>query len=161
MSPPKALLFIDGVWRNSSSQEEYPVHNPASGEIVTVSSSASSQDCKEAIDAAARAFPAWESTPPSVRRKILLKAANLLESDSYRQRMVASSCEETAATVAWSNIISFSSVNGMREAASLATRIRGETLQSEQPGVTFIVQRRAIGVVSFIKIFNDNVLKLL
>ena len=37
----------------------------------------------------------------------------------------------------------------MREAAVLATQLRGETVQSEIPGTTFLVQRRAIGVVSY------------
>ncbi|KZT41562.1 aldehyde dehydrogenase [Sistotremastrum suecicum HHB10207 ss-3] len=154
MSPGKAGLFIDGAWRNASNQEEYPVYSPASGDLVTLSASASADDCQEAIDAAARALPAWEATPPSARRKILLKATDLLDTESYRKRMVASACEETAATVTWASINASSAVNGLREASSLATRIRGETLQSEHPGVTFIVQRRAIGVILAISPWN-------
>ena len=50
--------------------------NPITGEVATRASAAQIADAKRAADAAAAAFPAWSSTGPTLRRKILLKAAD-------------------------------------------------------------------------------------
>jgi vanillin dehydrogenase len=49
------------------------------------------QDVAAAVDAAQAAFRAWAATPPSARRALLMKAADLLESrlTEFTDAMVA------------------------------------------------------------------------
>jgi len=152
---PQAKLLIDGIWKGSSEKSNiYTVLHPQSLEAVCTAVSASSYDVQEAVAAASRAFPLWESTAPSQRREILLKAADLLETPAYIARIKEWTCKETGALDIWGHLNGNGVGRIMREAASLATRIRGETLNSESPEVTFMVQRRAIGVVLAISPWN-------
>lgn len=52
-------------------------HDPVTGEIATVAAAASVVDALKAVDAAAKAFPAWAALGPTERRKLLNKAADL------------------------------------------------------------------------------------
>ena len=146
--PAQAKLFINGEWKDGSTALTYEVLHPQSKKVIVIATSASSEDCNQAVDAAAKAFPIWEATPPSVRRKILLKAADLLESDTYKKRTMEYTCAETGALPFWAAVNAFGAPTVFKEAAVLASQIRGETINSETPGATFIVHRRAIGVVN-------------
>lgn len=123
------------------------VCHPQTREVVCTAVSASSSNVQEAIKAASRAFPLWEATPPSERRQILNNAADILDKPEYKQRIKEWTCKETGAIELWGHLNTLAA-RTLREIASLATHIRGETVNSETPGVTFMVQRRAIGVVS-------------
>jgi acyl-CoA reductase-like NAD-dependent aldehyde dehydrogenase len=148
---PQAKLLIDGVWKGSAeASNTYKVYHSQSLEAVCTAVSASSKDVQEAIASASRAFPLWEATPPSVRRQILIKAADLLDTPTYKARIKEWVCKETAALDVAGNFNAAGAVRNMREAASLASHVRGETVNSETPGVTFMATRRAIGVVSIL-----------
>ena len=67
-------LFIGGEWRPSSTGARFDVHNPATGEVLTTVASASAEDGRAAMDAAADAQEAWARTPAR-RRSDLLRAA--------------------------------------------------------------------------------------
>lgn len=73
-------LYIDG--KDITSSSTFPVVSPSTGETVWNASSASTKDALAAVDAAQKAFPAWNKTKPIYRRNILFKAAELLEQRS-------------------------------------------------------------------------------
>ena len=45
-------LLIGGAWREGSSRQRIPVHNPANGEVITTIADATLEDCMAAVDAA-------------------------------------------------------------------------------------------------------------
>jgi acyl-CoA reductase-like NAD-dependent aldehyde dehydrogenase len=94
MSPHHVQLFINGQKRLSSSGETFETYNPGTKQHTGHVESASSADVQEAIQAASAAFPAWERVFPSERRKILNKAADLLESEKYVKRLIESVAQE-------------------------------------------------------------------
>ncbi len=99
---PLTKLFINGEYRpSSSSPPTFEVLNPFSHHVVGLCSTASSQDCRDAIEAAHNAFASWENTTPWQRRDILLKAADLIATEKYKQLLITSQREETAATDGW------------------------------------------------------------
>ena len=105
-------------------------------------------DAQDAVEAAQKAFLTWEHTAPTVKRAILLKAADLLESEKYQAKIYQTVNEETAGDDMWGFINVRGSVGALREAAVLATTIKGESFPSSSiPGGTCIVQRRAYGVM--------------
>jgi len=99
---PFIPLYIDGQWRPSSKNETFEVHNPQSNKVVGISASASSQDCKDAVEAAARAFTTWEHVSLPQRRDIFIKAADILR-DKYRDNVLAAVADEIAA-LSWAHI---------------------------------------------------------
>ncbi|OBZ74151.1 Vanillin dehydrogenase [Grifola frondosa] len=131
-------LHINGHLCPASTEATFEVRNPYSNKLVGLAAAASSQDCKDAIDAAARAFRTWENSPLIARRDVFLKAADLLESEKYRERAKVALQEETATT---------DEMNGHPT--------EGETFPSMLEGGYVVAQRRAIGVVLAIAPWNS------
>jgi acyl-CoA reductase-like NAD-dependent aldehyde dehydrogenase len=94
---------------------------------------------------AASAFPTWSGTPPSQRRAVLNRAADMLLSRT--DELVRLIWEETGGTRAWSELNCRLGATNLREAASLATHVSGETAPSERPGSISMVVRQPCGVV--------------
>ena len=60
-------LFIGGEWRSAEGGKTLKVYDPATGGVIREIASASANDAKAAMDAAADAFPAWAATPARER----------------------------------------------------------------------------------------------
>ncbi|KAI0927689.1 hypothetical protein AcV5_008162 [Taiwanofungus camphoratus] len=154
MSVPFTSLFIDGQHRPASTAASYEVRNPYTHAIVGHAAAASSQDCKDAIEAAQRAFVTWEHTPVSAKRDVFLKAADLLGTEKYREKVKTAMQEETAAIdsfVAFNFVVT---TNNLRTTAGLATQLKGETFPSGVSGGQVVAQRRAMGVIYAIAPWN-------
>ncbi|KAI0628648.1 aldehyde dehydrogenase [Trametes polyzona] len=154
MSLPATRLFIDGEWRPSSTGATYEVCNPNTGQVVGTAASASAGDCASAVEAAARAFPAWEQYPLPMRRDILLRAADVLASDEYRARVMDAVKEETSATDETVVFNHAAPVNELRAFAGAVAELKGETFVSGMSGGQVFVQRRGMGVVLSIAPWN-------
>ncbi len=70
-------LIIDGR-RVDGRAGRLVSENPATLEPAGEAHLASPEQCREALAAAGRAFPAWRDTPRAVRRRILLQAGRIL-----------------------------------------------------------------------------------
>ncbi|KAF9476799.1 aldehyde dehydrogenase [Pholiota conissans] len=148
-------LYINGNYVPSSSGETFEVLNPFSGQVVGKAASASSADGKAAVDAAAKAFKTWEYSSHNDRRDVLLRAANLLESEKYRNKIVQCMAEEVAAPLYWSMFNVMGSANLLRTQAGVVERLKGEIFPSGTvPGAQVISQRRAMGVIFCIAPWN-------
>lgn len=142
---PFTNLIIGADIRPASSGKSFEVRNPYSAEIVGYAASATSEDCRQAIESCGKAFPQWEQTPPSQRREILLKAAELLKTERYLNRLLAATREETAAP---EHVLKFTAMGVGRFleiAAAMADELGDETVPF--PGGYTVFHRRAIGVV--------------
>src|SRR5579875_3137831 len=71
--------FIDGVW-TAPHADTFEVRNPANGDLVGRVSKATRQDAEAAVEAAARAFPAWHALGGKARAEMLRKVALVFES---------------------------------------------------------------------------------
>lgn len=139
------LLFIGGKYVRSSDGGTFPVTNPMTGQKLYDCASATVDDYTRAIEAANDAFQAWSRTGPSVRRLVLLKAADILGTylDKDAPELLSN---EVSATRAWVGVNILSTVNVLREVAGLATHIKGEIVPADRPGTTILVERQAVGV---------------
>jgi succinate-semialdehyde dehydrogenase/glutarate-semialdehyde dehydrogenase len=77
-------LWIGGKWRKSSDNERFDVTDPATERSVASVASASVDDAKAAVDAAAGAFEGWAAKKPRERGEILRKAFELIMRDQER-----------------------------------------------------------------------------
>ena len=77
-------LWIGGKWRPASDKQRFDVIDPATENKIASVASASVEDAKAAVDAAAAAQPAWAEKKPRERGEILRKAFDLIMRDAER-----------------------------------------------------------------------------
>jgi len=71
--------FIGGRWVKSHATDFFDVHNPAVGQVIGRTPLSTAADVDAAVQAAARAFPAWRETPVNARAQVLFKYKAQLE----------------------------------------------------------------------------------
>src|SRR5690349_13463753 len=76
-SGPMRSLYIDGTWRDSSSDEALDVIDPATEQVIDRVPAGTTDDVDAAVEAAAAAFPAWAALSSGQRVTHLAKALEL------------------------------------------------------------------------------------
>src|SRR4030081_3496259 len=71
--------FIGGRWVKAQTPDFFDVHNPAVGDIIGRTPLSTAGDVDAAVQAAARAFPAWRDTPVNARAQVLYRFKQLCE----------------------------------------------------------------------------------
>ena len=76
----RGQAFIDGAYVDAQSGETFDCVNPANGQVLTAIASCEAADVDRAVAAARRAFDdgRWSDLPPVVRKKKLLRFAELI-----------------------------------------------------------------------------------
>ena len=69
--------YVNGAWVESSAHGVLEVDNPATGEIVGTVPRLGQAETRRAIDAAARAFPAWRKTTAKARAVVMLSLIHI------------------------------------------------------------------------------------
>jgi acyl-CoA reductase-like NAD-dependent aldehyde dehydrogenase len=151
-----AKLLINNEAVAASNNRTFERKNPVTGETATVAAAANSADARKAADAAAAAFPEWSKMGPGARRKILLKAADIMESkgDAFGQLVL----DETGSTRMWGGFNAHLAANMLREAGSMTTQIQGDIIPSDHPGLMAMGVRQPVGVVLGIAPWNAPVI---
>ncbi|WP_295807703.1 aldehyde dehydrogenase [uncultured Nitratireductor sp.] len=149
-------LLIGDDDRAASDSNTFERLNPVTGQMATRAAAATLEDARMACDAAARAFPDWAATTPGERRRILLSAADTLQSraDDFARSMA----DEIGATAGWAHFNVGLAAEMLREAASLTTQITGEIIPSNRPGSMAMAVRQPAGVVLSIAPWNAPVI---
>lgn len=71
-------FYIDGQWVSSKSNKTFNVYNPASESVMGTCPESTTDDVNAAIEAAAKAFPAWRSQSGRQRARILRRVFDLV-----------------------------------------------------------------------------------
>lgn len=152
MIAKKQKMFIGGKWVDSTSGESFDDLNPFTGEVYARVPAATREDASQAIAAAQAAFADWKASPPGMRRKIFLKAADIME--ERQDEMVKAIMEETGSTIG----IAMFQVNFVpelfRTAAAAAYEVKGEVIPADHKDSFFMAIRQPAGVVSCFVPFN-------
>jgi vanillin dehydrogenase len=146
------LLYINGEWTPAAGKSTYEKANPYTGKTASTVAAGKREDARRAIEAAAAAFPSWSTTPPAVRRKLLLKAADVL--DAHQARIARIAAEETGETFGWGIFNCIFAAGLLREAAAQAYGLIGEVIPSDLPDTVAMATRQAVGVVVGIAPWN-------
>ncbi|MBR9885745.1 MAG: aldehyde dehydrogenase [Oceanospirillales bacterium] len=149
-------LLINGENVASVNGATFTRKDPVTGEVATTSAAASLEDVKLAVSAAQAAFTRWSKTGPEERRRLLLKAADIMEAktDEFIQAMIT----ETGATIPWAGFNVMLSANVLREAASMTTQIGGEIIPSNKLGTVAMGVNKPKGVCLGIAPWNAPVI---
>ncbi len=145
-------LFIGGEWQDAASGETFEDRDPYTGDTVGRVPDGGADDARRAVEAAAGSFPAWSASPPAVRQRVFLRAAELVE--TRRDEIVDMLARETGATLGWGGFqVDF--VAGLfRHGAGAAYAPLGQILPSDLPGAFAMGIRRPVGVVGAIAPWN-------
>jgi acyl-CoA reductase-like NAD-dependent aldehyde dehydrogenase len=149
-------LLINGAEQAAEGGRTFDRINPFTQTVATTASAASLKDVQAAVDAASAAFPAWSKTGPGERRKILLKAADIMEAKAGEFSELVIS--ETGATGHWGGFNVMVAASMLREAASMTTQISGEVIPSNKPGSLSMGMRQAVGVCLGIAPWNAPII---
>ena len=145
-------MFIDGKWGEADGGAKFEVLNPADGSVIAEVPDGGAAEARRAIEAAARAFPAWSRTTAYRRAELLLKAhALMLE---RREELARTMTEEQGKPLrAARNEVQYGA-DFLIWFAEEAKRITGEILPSARPDQRFFVRREPVGVVAAITPWN-------
>src|ERR671931_768658 len=149
-------LLIGGRWVGASGGGTYEKANPFTGESAGTAAAAGREDARAAVEAAHEAFQEWGRSAPALRRKILLKAADLLEERA--PEIAAVMTEETGATFGWGMFNVQLAAGMLREAGAQAYGLVGEVIPSDVPGKLAMAVRAPAGVVVAIAPWNAPVI---
>ena len=151
----KSELIIDNQTVAAKSGATFNRVHPDSGEVVTSAAAGNVDDAVAAANSAQAAFQNWRNSPPSERRRLLLKAADILESKT--PQFIEVMAAEVGASGLWAGFNVFLAANVFREAASMVTQIQGETIPTDKPGALSMTVRQPVGVILSIVPWNGPV----
>lgn len=137
-------LLINGKEQLTAST--FDVVSPYTGESCWSASAGTAEDALKAVDAAEAAFPTWSKTKPTIRRDILLKAADILE--SRLEELAEIMRTEMGADVGSSQFFVVPlSIRMLRDIAGRITSICGSVPVVEEEGKSAIVLKEPMGVI--------------
>ena len=152
----KIDLLIGGRKVAASGGATFERRNPVTGEVASVAAAATVADAKAAVDAAQAAFPKWSAMGPTARRKIVNKAADILEARTPDFITLVSG--ETGGSPGWGGFNCFLAAGMLREAAASVTQVTGQTIPTDKPGMLSLAVRSPAGVVLGIAPWNAPVI---
>jgi succinate-semialdehyde dehydrogenase/glutarate-semialdehyde dehydrogenase len=145
-------LYIDGKWCDASTGRTLGVINPATEEVITEIAYGNRADARRAVDAAARAMPAWMKLTPYDRARVLKKTAELMRErlDSIARTLTM----EQGKPVAESKAEILHSADTFEWFAEEGKRAYGQVIPQSQPGKRHLTIKHPVGVVGAIAPWN-------
>lgn len=151
----ESQLILDNQTVPAKSGATFNRSHPDSGEVITSAAAGGVEDAVAAANSAHAAFMSWRNTAPSERRRLLLKAADVLETKT--PQFIEVMAAEVGAAALWAGFNVHLAANLFREAASMVTQIQGETIPTDKPGALSMTVRQPVGVVLSIVPWNGPV----
>ena len=71
--------FVDGEWRTAENNKLFDVYRPYDRALYARVAAGGRPEAKRAVEAAAKAFPAWSQTTPAERARLFFKAAEIVK----------------------------------------------------------------------------------
>jgi succinate-semialdehyde dehydrogenase/glutarate-semialdehyde dehydrogenase len=147
-----AEMLIGGQWVGSRGGELAEIINPATGELVDRVPQGTAEDARDAVDAAAEAFPAWSDSTPSRRAEVLRRAAQLVQ---QRERELATLLVREQGKPFREAILEIRRfAHTIEYYAGLGKNIRGGHIPQIDQGKYGIIMRRPMGVCAAIVPWN-------
>ena len=148
----KTIPFFIGGHEVAGKGRTAPVFNPATGEQTASVSLASTAEVNEAIAVAKKAFPAWASTPPLRRARILNKFLGILDARTDELAAVITSEHGKVLSDAKGEIQRGAEV--VEFATAAPQLLKGEVTENVGTRVDSHSLRQPLGVVAGITPFN-------
>ena len=153
----KYKYFAGGEWRSAEGNKFFDVHQPYDRTLYARVAAGGRAEAKIAVDAAAKAFPAWSQTTPAERARLFFKAAEVVK--RRRTEIAQILALETGSTISFATFQQDLVAATLEQAAGWMYLPKGEVLETNLHGTHSIGMRRPLGVVaSFTQWNGANVL---
>src|ERR1700693_3791831 len=136
--------FAGNQWRKAADNQLFEVHEPYSGKLFARVAAGTRADARIAVDAAAKAFPAWADSTPAARARLFLKASEIVR--RRRPEIAESLARETGSTISFSTFQMDLVAATLQQVAGWVYLPKGEVLETNQSGTHSIGLRRPLGV---------------
>ncbi len=143
---------IDGKWVQADSGRTLSVKNPATGAVVGEVPALGAAETRRAIEAAARAYPAWRGMLAKERAAILRKLSDLMLANTDDLAIIMTA--EQGKPLAESKGEIAYAASFIDWFADEAKRVYGDTIPQNARGRRIIVQKEPIGVFAAITPWN-------
>lgn len=144
--------YVDGAWIYAADGESTEVTNPADGSVVGGVPMLATAEARDAIAAAARAFPSWRAMLPQERGELLENWSRLLLAN--REDLARIMTLEQGKPLADSRGEIDYAASFIKWFAEEGRRMNGETIPSHLPDRRLLVYREPVGVTACITPWN-------
>jgi malonate-semialdehyde dehydrogenase (acetylating)/methylmalonate-semialdehyde dehydrogenase len=144
--------YVGGRWIESDAKTYGDIFNPASGQVIAKVPIGTPADVDRAVQAAAKAYPAWRTTPPVHRVKPLFKLKNLLE--QHFDDVARTITREHGKTLEESRSSVRRAIDNVDLAVGIPDRMMGTSLEDIAHGIDCHTVRQPLGVFAAIAPFN-------
>lgn len=145
--------YINGEWVASKSGETFKSTNPADhSEVLGYFQYSDAEDVEEAVRVCKEAFHPWSRTAVPKRGKILFKLIRLLEEE--KENLAEIITKEVGKT--YKNAVGEvnKTIEAMEQFSGEATRLKGETVPSQDADIFAYTVKEPLGVVGVIAPYN-------
>jgi succinate-semialdehyde dehydrogenase/glutarate-semialdehyde dehydrogenase len=149
---PARRLFIDGKWCDADNGRTLKVTNPATEEVITEVAYGGRAETRRAVEAAAKAMPAWMKLTPYDRAKVLKKTADLMRerADAIARTLTM----EQGKPLAEAKAEVLHSADTFEWFAEEGKRAYGQVIPNSAPGKRHVTIKHPVGVVGAISPWN-------
>jgi len=144
--------WIAGRLVAGTSGRHGPVYDPARGRLAREVDFASAREVDEAVQAAARAFPAWRATSLSKRTQILFSFRNLVEAHRHELAALLTAEHGKVTSDALGEIAR--GLENLEFACGIQHLLKGDFSEQASTGIDVYSIRQPLGVVTGITPFN-------
>lgn len=144
--------FINGQWISNIDLETVPLINPSTGEVISNVPMSTPDVSKQAVQAAADAYPAWRATPLPRRMNYLFKLVQAMQEnlEDLAQSIAVDQAKHIAEARGEVNRV----IEIVQMACSIPSLMQGETIQGIATNINGRVIKSPLGVFCGVAPFN-------
>jgi succinate-semialdehyde dehydrogenase / glutarate-semialdehyde dehydrogenase len=146
----RQACYVDGGWVEAKATID--VDNPATGEIIGTVPKLGRAETRQAIDAAARALPAWRAKTAKERAGVMRRWFDLMMANQEDLALLMTTEQGKPLTESKGEVAYAASF--LEWFGEEAKRIYGDTIPPHQPDKRIVVIKEPIGVVACITPWN-------
>jgi len=151
-SIPTVPNFINGVFKESTTNKWIDVTNPATGEVVCRVPESTPAELAEAEEGAKTAFETWKEVPIQERQRVFLKYQALIR--EHTEEIAHSITIEQGKTLADARGDVFRGLEVVETCCNMGTHMMGQTAENLSKGLDTYTYRQPLGVTAGICPFN-------
>lgn len=144
--------LVDNEWRVSKTTKYMPVMDPSTGKQIAEAPCCTQDEVDSAVEAAARAFPAWRDTPIPTRIQLMFRFKQLL--DAHLDELTELLATENGKVLSEAKGDVLKAIEVVECACSTHYLMQGDTCMNVSTGYDTVSFREPLGVFAAIAPYN-------
>lgn len=144
--------LVDNEWRESKTTKFMPVMDPSTGKQIAEAPCCTQEEVDSAVEAAARAFPAWRDTPIPTRIQLMFRFKQLL--DAHLDELTELLATENGKVLSEAKGDVLKAIEVVECACSTHYLMQGDTCMNVSTGYDTVSFREPLGVFAAIAPYN-------